>query len=306
MRGSSVSSREVLAGGPEAVRIAKRIAREPLEAGELAELLADLRASDEAQEGLGAFLERRPPSWRRLTGTVGRWSSTYPKSTRRSARRSATSPSARSRRSPGSSTGRRRFRTRSSAKLGELGWMGIPFPEAYGGAGRRHAGLRRRGRGARARRLVRRDHALRAHLARHAADLPVRDGGAEAGMAPAPDLGRAARGVRADRARGRVGCRQHAHARPARRRRVGDRRRQAVHHQRGHRHLGARHDHRGHGRERRPPGDLEPARRERHARVRGGGAVPEDGLERVGHEAARRSPAAVCRRRTCSGRAAPG
>jgi methylglutaconyl-CoA hydratase len=55
---------EVLAGGPEAVRIAKRIAREPLEAGELAELLADLRASDEAQEGLGAFLERRPPSWR--------------------------------------------------------------------------------------------------------------------------------------------------------------------------------------------------------------------------------------------------
>ena len=55
---------EVLAGGPEAVRIAKRIAREPLEAGELAELLADLRASDEGQEGLGAFLERRPPSWR--------------------------------------------------------------------------------------------------------------------------------------------------------------------------------------------------------------------------------------------------
>ena len=55
---------EVLAGGPEAVRIAKRIAREPVEAGELAELLADLRASDEGQEGLGAFLERRPPSWR--------------------------------------------------------------------------------------------------------------------------------------------------------------------------------------------------------------------------------------------------
>jgi len=55
---------EVLAGGPDAVRIAKRIAREPLEAGQLAELLADLRASDEAQEGLGAFLERRPPSWR--------------------------------------------------------------------------------------------------------------------------------------------------------------------------------------------------------------------------------------------------
>ena len=26
-------------------------------------------------------------------------------------------------------------RTRSSGKLGELGWMGIPFPEEYGGAG---------------------------------------------------------------------------------------------------------------------------------------------------------------------------
>jgi hypothetical protein len=35
-----------------------------LEAGALAGLLADLRASDEGQEGLGAFLERRPPSWR--------------------------------------------------------------------------------------------------------------------------------------------------------------------------------------------------------------------------------------------------
>lgn len=55
---------EILGSGPDAVRAAKQIARTPLEAGELAELLADLRVSDEAQEGLLAFLERRPPSWR--------------------------------------------------------------------------------------------------------------------------------------------------------------------------------------------------------------------------------------------------
>jgi methylglutaconyl-CoA hydratase len=55
---------EILGAGPAAVRLAKRIARAPLEAGELTELVADLRVSDEAQEGLRAFLERRPPSWR--------------------------------------------------------------------------------------------------------------------------------------------------------------------------------------------------------------------------------------------------
>jgi methylglutaconyl-CoA hydratase len=55
---------EILGSGPAAARTAKQIARAPLEAGELAELLADLRVSDEAREGLLAFLERRPPSWR--------------------------------------------------------------------------------------------------------------------------------------------------------------------------------------------------------------------------------------------------
>ena len=124
-------------------------------------------------------------------------------------------------------------------RLGELDLMGIPFPEEYGGARRRLAGLRARGRGARARRLVGRDHAVRAHVARHPADLPVRLRGAEAGVAAAAVRGRAARGVRADRARGGLGRRQHADARRARGRRVGDQRRQAVHHQRRHRHLRA-------------------------------------------------------------------
>ena len=78
--------------------------------------------------------------------------------------------------------------------------------------------------------------------------------------------------------------------RHARRRRLGDRRRQAVHHQRRHRDLGARDDHRTYGRRR----DLQPHRRERHAGLRAGRAVSQDGLERIGHAAAelRRLPRA--------------
>jgi methylglutaconyl-CoA hydratase len=63
---------EVLAGGPEAVRIAKALAREvsaTLRAGGsdlaawTARLLAERRESAEAAEGLDAFEARRPPSW---------------------------------------------------------------------------------------------------------------------------------------------------------------------------------------------------------------------------------------------------
>jgi methylglutaconyl-CoA hydratase len=55
---------EILKSGPEATRAAKRLAREPLESGdELARLAARLRAGDEGQEGLRAFLETRPPAW---------------------------------------------------------------------------------------------------------------------------------------------------------------------------------------------------------------------------------------------------
>jgi methylglutaconyl-CoA hydratase len=53
-----------LAAGPEAARLAKRLARGGLSAEESVQLLAQLRAGDEAQEGLRAFLERRPPAWR--------------------------------------------------------------------------------------------------------------------------------------------------------------------------------------------------------------------------------------------------
>jgi methylglutaconyl-CoA hydratase len=55
---------EILSGGPDAVRIAKQIAREPPAASDAARLIAGLRASEEGEEGLRAFLERRPPLWR--------------------------------------------------------------------------------------------------------------------------------------------------------------------------------------------------------------------------------------------------
>jgi methylglutaconyl-CoA hydratase len=55
---------ELLAGGPEAVRAAKRLVLDaPLGEGTAARI-AERRASAEGQEGLTAFLEKRPPAWR--------------------------------------------------------------------------------------------------------------------------------------------------------------------------------------------------------------------------------------------------
>jgi methylglutaconyl-CoA hydratase len=62
---------EVLSSGPEAVRNAKAMIREQrgLSRGDAMEhtvrVAARQRVSAEGQEGLGAFLEKRPPSWRR-------------------------------------------------------------------------------------------------------------------------------------------------------------------------------------------------------------------------------------------------
>jgi methylglutaconyl-CoA hydratase len=55
---------EVLTAGPAAARSAKELARAPLSAEETARRIAERRTSDEGQEGLRAFLEKRPPSWR--------------------------------------------------------------------------------------------------------------------------------------------------------------------------------------------------------------------------------------------------
>jgi methylglutaconyl-CoA hydratase len=55
---------ELLSAGPNAARAAKELARAPLPAAETARRIATHRTSAEGQEGLRAFLEKRPPSWR--------------------------------------------------------------------------------------------------------------------------------------------------------------------------------------------------------------------------------------------------
>jgi methylglutaconyl-CoA hydratase len=53
----------LLAGGPEAVREAKRLVRERPSGIDTAQIAAARRASEEGQDGLRAFLERRAPRW---------------------------------------------------------------------------------------------------------------------------------------------------------------------------------------------------------------------------------------------------
>jgi methylglutaconyl-CoA hydratase len=53
----------LLAGGPEAVREAKQLVRERPTGIETARIAATRRTSDEGQDGLRAFLDKRPPGW---------------------------------------------------------------------------------------------------------------------------------------------------------------------------------------------------------------------------------------------------
>jgi methylglutaconyl-CoA hydratase len=55
---------ELLSSSPQAVREAKTLIRERPGGEETAQIAARLRASDEGQEGLRAFLDRRTPGWR--------------------------------------------------------------------------------------------------------------------------------------------------------------------------------------------------------------------------------------------------
>ena len=56
--------RELLSAGPHAARWAKRLVRERPDGPETARWIAERRASDEGQEGLQAFLEKRRAAWR--------------------------------------------------------------------------------------------------------------------------------------------------------------------------------------------------------------------------------------------------
>jgi enoyl-CoA hydratase/carnithine racemase len=55
---------ELLSAGPHAARWAKRLVRERPDGPETARWIAERRASEEGQEGLRAFLEKRDPDWR--------------------------------------------------------------------------------------------------------------------------------------------------------------------------------------------------------------------------------------------------
>ena len=55
---------ELVGAGPHATRAAKRLIREGPRGTATVELAARMRTSDEGQEGLRAFLERREPAWR--------------------------------------------------------------------------------------------------------------------------------------------------------------------------------------------------------------------------------------------------
>jgi methylglutaconyl-CoA hydratase len=54
---------ELRTAGPRAARHAKRLVLDRPDGPETARRIAERRASEEGQEGLRAFLERRPPSW---------------------------------------------------------------------------------------------------------------------------------------------------------------------------------------------------------------------------------------------------
>ena len=54
----------ILAGGPTAVREAKRLVLEPGDEEDLLARAAERRTSPEGQDGLRAFLEKRPAAWR--------------------------------------------------------------------------------------------------------------------------------------------------------------------------------------------------------------------------------------------------
>jgi methylglutaconyl-CoA hydratase len=55
----------LLAGGPEAVQAAKRLVRERPTGIETTKIAAERRTSDEGQDGLRAFLDKRRPGWAR-------------------------------------------------------------------------------------------------------------------------------------------------------------------------------------------------------------------------------------------------
>ena len=186
-------------------------------------------------------------------------------------------------------------------QMGEMGLFGLPFPEEYGGMGGDYFALCLA-----IEELARADSSVAITLEAGVSlgAMPVYRFGsaaAEAGMAAPAHLRPGARGVRAHRARRRLGCGGDAHPRPPGRRRMGHRRVEGLHHERRHRHLLPGHRDRCHRRRRRRAQEdlLDPGSRST-PRVPGVEEVLEGGLARLGHPASCRSRAAACRKKTCS------
>ena len=138
----------------------------------------------------------------------------------------------------------KRFPYEIVAKMGELGWMGIPFPEEVGGAGGTTLQY-----ALAVEELTRVDSSVAITMCAHTSlgTQPIYlFGSQEQKEALLPDLCSGAKlgafGLTEPEAGSDAG--NVRHARGARGRRVGHQRRQAVHHQRRHRHLRPRRHHR--------------------------------------------------------------
>ena len=211
-------------------------------------------------------------------GRTGRWQNRRsrhegvprchsPQSTTRCARRSGTSSPASC--APTRTSGRRPSTSPTAVfpRMGELGLLGLRYPEEYGGQGGDYWSaivlaeeMARCGSGGRG------HGGLRPGRDGHAADLQVRHRGAEAALPgaghPRPEGGRAGHHRAGHRQRRRLG----PHPRGAAQRRLAHQRQQALHHQRGALRLhpaGGPHRHAGRGRARHHP----LPRRQGHARA---------------------------------------
>ena len=186
---------------------------------------------------------------------------------------------------------------------GRAGAARALLPRGVRRAGRRLLLQPRAGRGDDPLRLRRPRHGRRgAHGHGHAAGPPVRHRGAEAALPRPRDRRREDLLPRDHRARRRLGRRGHPHARRARRRRVGDRRREDLHHQRPPRGL---HRARGEDRPGRRARRHQPVpRRHGPARRRARAAAAEARHALLRHRAARLPGRARARRTRCSARRA--
>ncbi len=188
-------------------------------------------------------------------------------------------------------------------KLGEVGYLGAPVSEEYGGRGLDYIGyaliVEQVGRA----RLVLAHRRLGADVARLRLDRGLGHRGAEAGVAAAPVLRRGARLLRADRARHRLRRRQPSHPRHEDRLRLVDHGQQDVDldRQRRRGRVGLRTDRPG---KKHKGLACVPGPHRRRGRLQRAGDPRQARAPRLGHRRDRRSTRSRCPTRRCSARSA--